>query len=558
MKRLGHFVSNGGRMAFTLHYLGKTETFHNPVKLTSLIPDDHTYLAARVNHRLRELDYEVYFDATLDFLTMKDQDATRIYETSLRYLIAMSLNSINPNFQFRFAYSISRSIFLEFLPPSVMPDTLITELEFMMKDFVSKDLRFHRLIMTNEEAAKIYQERLMLDKLEVLPYRPEKTVHFYQCGTYLNYMYGHMALGTRWIHHWSLKAYKGGILIQYPRSETGGDIPPFEDAPIFNQTLQEAHEWSKITRADSVSAINAYIEKDRVVDFINLCEAKHNRMLVELGEAISMQAHRIRLICIAGPSSSGKTTFANRLRIELLSRGLDPVRISIDDYYLPREQAPKDEYGKPDLENIHALDLPRFNRDLAALVRGEKIMLPQSKFDASHQARTLQLSTNTMLIIEGIHALNDALTALISKEQKYKIFISPQSQISLDLHNPLSLTDMRLLRRMVRDKKYRNSPAEQTIDMWPSVRRGEFKWIYKTQEEADYVFNSFLPYELCVMKRFAIPLLSSIDKDEKYFPTAERLLRMLKYFLDIDEKWIPSNSLIREFIGGSCFREVED
>ena len=281
-------------------------------------------------------------------------------------------------------------------------------------------------------------------------------------------------------------------------------------------------------------------------------------MLVELGEAIESKKKDIRLICIAGPSSSGKTTFANRLRIELLSRGLQPIRISIDDYYLPKSMAPKDEDGKPDLENIEALDLVKFNQDLAALIGGNKVMLPQSKFDANLQPRTLQISDNTMIIIEGIHALNDALTALVPKSQKYKIFISPQSQLSIDDHNPLSLTDMRLLRRMVRDKKYRNSPPEQTIEMWPSVRRGEFRWIYKTQEEANYVFNSFLPYELCVMKRYALPVLTSIDKDSAYFPTAERLIRMLKYFLDIDEKWIPAHSLIREFIGGSCFREVED
>jgi uridine kinase len=545
-------------MAFTLHYLGNEATFDQALAIKTLLPDNHPFIAARVNHRLRELDYEVYFDATIEFLTIHDQDATRIYETSLRYLIAMSLHHLNPDYRFRFAYSISRSIFLQFLNPDIIPATILPQLEQTMRHFVQQNLPFKRLIMTNEEAAHIYQERHMIDKLEILPYRPEKTVHFYACESYMNYMYGHMVLGTRWLHTWQLMPYKDGILIQYPRSETHGTIPPFEDAPMYSQTLMEAHEWSKITKADSISAINSYIKHDQVVDFINLCEARHNRMLVELGEAIYVKRDQIRLICIAGPSSSGKTTFANRLRIELLSRGLNPIRISIDDYYLPKDAAPKDEFGQPDLENIHALDLPLFNRDLANLLAGETVTLPQSKFDTQRPPSTLTLGENTMLIIEGIHALNDALTAKVAKNQKYKIFISPQSQVSIDDHNPLSLTDMRLLRRMVRDKKYRNSPAELTIDMWPSVRRGEFKWIYQTQEEANYVFNSFLPYELCVMKRYALPVLSRIDKDAKHFPTAERLIRMLKYFLDIDEKWIPSNSLIREFIGGSCFREVED
>ena len=545
-------------MAFQISYLGQKKSFEHPVALKSLLSDHHTFIAARVNHRLRELDYEVYYDATVEFLSKEDQDATRIYETSLRYLVAMSLHSINPHYRFRFAYHISRSIFLEFIEPSTMPENLPSLLENTMARFVEQQLPFQRLIMPNEEAAALYQRLGMDDKLAILPYRPEKTVHFYQCGDYLNYMYGHMALGTKWIDTWKLIPYQGGIIIQYPRSETQGTIPPFENAPMYSQTLQESHEWSKITRADSISAINAFIKEERVVDFINLCEAKHNRMLVELGEAIHAKKDHIRLICIAGPSSSGKTTFANRLRIELLSRGLQPIRISIDDYYLPKDQAPKDQDGKPDLENILALDLDQFNRDLADLIAGKLVTLPTSKFDDNHQPKSLQIKDNTMIIIEGIHALNDALSSLIPKDQKYKIFISPQSQISIDDHNPLSLTDMRLLRRMVRDKKYRNSPPEQTIDMWPSVRRGEFRWIYRTQEEANYVFNSFLPYELCVMKRYALPVLTSIDKDSRYFPTAERLIRMLKYFLDIDERWIPSNSLIREFIGGSCFREVED
>lgn len=545
-------------MSFTLTYLGQTKSFDHPVRLKNLLPHDHPYIASRVNHRLRELDYEVYFDASIDFLTIENQDATRTYETSLRYLVAMSIHAINPSYQFRFAYHVSRSIYLEFIEPHQLPDHFIDTLHHTMTQFVDAKLPFERLIMSNEDAAKLYTQHGMNDKLAILPYRPEKTVHFYQCGSYLNYMYGHMALGTAWINHWKLLPFQQGILIQYPRSETKGKIPPFEDAPIFSQTLNEAHAWSKITRADSISAINSFIKDGEVIDFINLCEARHSRMLVELGEAIESKKKDIRLICIAGPSSSGKTTFANRLRIELLSRGLQPIRISIDDYYLPKSMAPKDEDGKPDLENIEALNLKQFNQDLVALVEGKKVTLPQSKFDANVQPRTLQIHENTMVIIEGIHALNDALTSLVPKSQKYKIFISPQSQLSIDNHNPLSLTDMRLLRRMVRDHKYRNSPPEQTIEMWPSVRRGEFRWIYKTQEEANYVFNSFLPYELCVMKRYALPMLSSIDKESAYFPTAERLIRMLKYFLDIDEKWIPHHSLIREFIGGSCFREVED
>ncbi len=546
-------------MAFKLKYLGQEAIFQDKVALKKLLPDQHQYLCAKVNHRIRDLNYEVYFDANIEFLTIFDQDAVRTYETTLRYLLAMAVYQLNPSYRFRFSYHISRSIFMEFSQPKKIDPSFVEKINQKLTQLVKDNVSFDRIIVPKEEAIQLYEKLGYTDKVDILKYRPEKTVHFYQSGTYTNYMFGMMAISSRLIKDWKLIYYPPGIIIQYPRSEMKGKIPVFEDAPMFGQTLKESHAWSKITQADTVANINHYVSEDKVVDFINLCEAKHARMLVELGEAIEKRRDELRLVCIAGPSSSGKTTFANRLRIELMSRGFQPIRISIDDYYLPKNEAPKDSDGKPDLENIHALNLPLFNQHLAQLINGETVTLPQSKFDASlGKAKTLKIQEDTLIIIEGIHALNDALTSLVPKTQKYKIYISPQSQINYDHHNPMSLTDLRLLRRMVRDKKYRGSSAEQTIDMWPSVRRGEFTWIYKTQEEADYVFNSFLPYELCVMKRYAIPLLSAIQKESTYFPTAERLMRMLKYFVDMEEKWIPSNSLIREFIGGSCFREVED
>jgi len=546
-------------MAFRLKYLGKESIFQDKIVLKKLLPEHHSFLCAKVNHRIRDLNYEVYFDATIEFLTILDQDAVRTYETTLRYLLAMAVYQLNPTYRFRFSYHISRSIFMEFSVPKKIDPSFVEKINQKLTQLVQENLSFERVIVTKEEAVQLYEKLGYTDKIDILKYRPEKTVHLYKTNAYTNYMFGMMAISSGLIKDWKLIYYPPGIIIQYPRSEMKGKIPPFEDAPMFGQTLKESHSWSKITQADTVANINDFVSEDRVVDFINLCEAKHARMLVELGEAIEQRRDALRLICIAGPSSSGKTTFANRLRIELLSRGFTPIRISIDDYYLPKDQAQKDSNGKPDLENINALNLLLFNQHLAQLINGEEVTLPQSKFDASlGKTKTLKIQEDTLIIIEGIHALNDALSSLVPKTQKYKIYISPQSQINYDYHNPMSLTDLRLLRRMVRDKKYRGSSAEQTIDMWPSVRRGEFTWIYKTQEEADYVFNSFLPYELCVMKRYAMPLLAAIEKETVYFPTAERLMRMLKYFVDMEEKWIPSNSLIREFIGGSCFREVED
>ncbi|MFA7020744.1 MAG: nucleoside kinase, partial [Bacilli bacterium] len=290
-----------------------------------------------------------------------------------------------------------------------------------------------------------------------------------------------------------------------------------------------------------------------------LLQSRHNRMLIEIGDMIEEDIDTIRLICIAGPSSSGKTTFSNRLRVELLSRGIKPIRLSIDDYYLPKHEVPKDENGEPDLESINALDVELFNQNMLDLISGKEVQLPRFDFQQGKRisGRKLQVPVNQPIIIEGIHALNDLLTINIPKHQKFKIYISPQAQINFDNHNPMSLTDLRLLRRIVRDKKYRNASAEETMSMWPSVRKGEFTWIYNTQEGANYVFNSLLSYELSVMKKYAMPLLSNIDTNSVYFPVAERLIRLLKYFDDMPDEWVPNNSLLREFIGGSCYANVD-
>ena len=304
--------------------------------------------------------------------------------------------------------------------------------------------------------------------------------------------------------------------------------------------------------------MNDHVREETTVDFINMCETKHNDMLCELGNAIEKDIENIRLIAIAGPSSSGKTTFSNRLRIELMSRGITPLRISIDDYYLPKHQAPVDENGDPDLEHIEALDIDLFNSHMLALIQGDEITLPVFNFKTGEreEGQKCKIDAKTPIIIEGIHALNDYLTSSIPKHQKFKIYIAPQIQINLDNHNPISLTDIRLLRRIVRDKKYRNTSAEKTLEMWASVRRGEFKWIYPHQEGANFVFNSELTYELGVMKKYALPALQAIPDDHPHAITANRLIKFLKYFKDIDDKWVPCNSLLREFIGGSCFHDV--
>ena len=286
-----------------------------------------------------------------------------------------------------------------------------------------------------------------------------------------------------------------------------------------------------------------------------MCETKHNDMLAELGLKIKNDIDNVRLIAIAGPSSSGKTTFTNRLRIELMTRGITPLMISIDNYYLTRDKAPKDEDGNPDLEHINALDVELFNEQMFALINGEEVILPIFNFETGKREAgpKVKLGPNSPILIEGIHALNDDLTPSIPAHQKFKIYIAPQAQLHLDDQNPISITDIRLLRRLVRDKKFRNAKAEDTLSMWPSVRRGEFRWIYKNQEGVNYVYNSELTYELCVLKKYALPMLEEIEKDSPYYIQANRLVKFLKYFKDIEDDWIPCNSILREFIGGSSF-----
>ena len=545
-------------MSFNITFNNETKTYEKPVSVLEIVGNSRDYVCAYVNRRVRELTYVVDKDSVIVPLTVKDRDAKASYESSLRFLVAMAMHNIRPEIEIRFSYNISRSIFLQILNPGVHSNSqMVKDLEAEMNRIIAADYPLVRTIVSKEEAAKVFKKEGFQDKVDILKYRPEKTAHIYNCNGYKNYMYNRMVPSTGYINKWKVRFYHPGILIQYPRPEVGGIIPPFEDAPTFGKTLKSAHQWAKATGCDTICGINHRIENFGDIDFITLNEQRHNRQLCELGQMIEDGKEDIRLICIAGPSSSGKTTFANRLRIELLSRGLNPIRVSMDDYYLSREQAPKDENGDPDLEDVNALDIALFNENIADLIAGETVELPKFDFKLGHRVpgRKLTVPADQPIIIEGIHALNEKMTSSIPSHQKFKIFIAPQAQVNIDNHNPLSLTDLRLLRRIIRDYRTRNASAEDTMSMWASVRRGEFKSIYDTQEGANYVYNSFSSFELSAEKKYAMPLLENIDKESEYFPVAERLIRMLKFFDDLPDEWVPCNSIIREFIGGSCYED---
>ncbi len=545
---------------FVINYLGTSNTFVKKVKLLDLIdPNNKEYICAKVNNRLRSLNYDVYYNATVEFLTVKDTEAMRVYEATLRYIVAKAIYNINPKLHVKFSNNVSRSTFGLFLNlDHPLDNDFVKRIKKEVDDIVNKDYKINQKIYTNDQALEIYKQYGLEDKIELLKYRPEKTVHLYECDGYMNYMYSHMAPSTGYIKNYKIRLYAPGFIIQYPRSDFNGEIPPFEDSPKFGRTLKLSSTWAKNCKVDSIAKINQYIEERGELDFINMCESFHNNMLAELGEQIKKNLDEIRLICIAGPSSSGKTTFSNRLRCELLSKGIFPIKISIDDYYIEKKYLPTLEDGSYDLETIDALDVELFNENISDLIQGKEVRLPHYNFQTGkrEEGKLLKVDFNSPIIIEGIHALNEKLTSLVPKHQKFKIYIAPQAQINLDNHNPISLTDLRLLRRIVRDKKFRNSSAEETLSMWQSVRRGEFKWIYNGQEDADFVFNSFLPYELPVMKEYALPVLKEIDQYSPYFISSNALIKFLKYFVNMEEKDVPCNSLMREFIGGSCFQDV--
>ena len=538
--------------------IGKEKlTLNKPCRILDLFDNSECkFMAAKVNNRLRELDFVISSDCEVELLDLKSPDVSRIYQATLRYVIIMAAQKVWPKARIVFNYSVSRSIFASVSNlghPFLQEDLDALSLE--VNNIINSNYKISRYSVTKEEAINYYKSIGFNDKVRVLKYRKEDTVHMYECNNYKNYMFGYMLPSTGYLKEFTLKLYSPGFLITYPRSECGGTTPKFTDERVFREALKEANVWADTSKASYISQMNEIVENNNALEFINICEARHNRQLANLGEKIVSKIDDIKLICVAGPSSSGKTTFTNRLRIELKSRGINPLMISIDNFYNKPDLAPLDEEGKPDFEHIDALDRKFFNEVIYRLIQGEEVQLPVYDFKTSTRTflEPVKLKYRQPILIEGIHALNDDLTPSIPIDSKFKIFIAPLSQYRIDDHNPISISDIRLIRRMVRDFHYRNTGCERTLETWQSVRNGEFKWIYPFQNNADFVYNSELSYELCVMKKHAIPLLEAVKTDSPNFIAANRLIKFLKYFEEISDKWIPCNSILREFIGDSIF-----
>ena len=531
--------------------------FNKPVKLIEIAGKEDC--CAKVNGTIRDLNYIVKNDCEIEFLNIVDSpDAVRIYEATLRYLVVMAIYNLYGKADVRINYSVSMALYVDLSKMDIMLDEdEVAKIKKEMDRLIKADLPLNRLSIKKEDAIEIYTKQNMMDKVNILKYRKEDHVNIYECKGFYNYMYMNMMPRTSYVKDFKLFSYFPQMILQYPRSETKGKIPPFNYEQVkYSKVLFKAKNWAKKNDMANVYDLNERVTHESVAEFINLCEFKHNRTLVRIGDKIEDRKEEVRLVAISGPSSSGKTTFATKLKVELSSRGFKPIMISLDNYYLDNKDIPMDEFGEKDFETIDALDIARFNKDMFSLMQGKETEIPIFNFVSQKRDgyKIITPQANSIVIIEGIHALNEKLTRSIPRDSKYKIFISPQQQINIDENNPVRITDIRLIRRAVRDHLFRNYDVSQTLDIWPSVRRGEFKWIYDCQEDADYIFNTELAYELCVLKKYALPLFLTVKREDKDFANANRIVKFLKYFVTIDDSLVPNNSILREFIGGSCFK----
>ena len=538
---------------------GKVKKMAQPQRILDIINDEKKqYIAAKVNNKVVDLTFVPEDNSVIELIDLTDVRAVKLYLSTLRYVIAMALKKLWPKARCIFNYSVSRSIFCAVTNLShPFTQENFNRLEKEIKNIISKDIIINKKEVTKKKANDIFLKQKFADKIKILQDVPDDMkIILYECMGYYDYMYDIMLPSTGYLTKFTLKFYSPGFLIFYPRAECDGEVPNFEEEKVFRDILREANYWSNILKVETISKINQKVRNGEILDIINICEARHNDQLAYMGIKIAENVERIRLICVAGPSSSGKTTFTNRLKIELLARGVKPLMISMDNFYhVDPKNYVLDEDGKPDFEHVNALDLKLFDETIFKLIKGEAVQLPI--FDFTTKTRTftnpVKITNKQPIMIEGIHGLNDLICPSIPDDHKYKIFIAPLAQYRIDDHTPISLSDMRLVRRIVRDKQFRNTSCEHTIAVWQQVRRGEFKWIYKYQNKADAVFNSELAYEPLVLAKYAIPALKEITEESQYYITASRLLSLLEYYESITDKWIPCNSILREFIGDSIF-----
>ncbi len=522
------------------------------------VEDQYKYpiILGKIGSSLRELNYVLNDDVCdVSFLDLSHKDSMRVYQRSATFLLIVASKRIIPNSQVIVNHHISGGYFCEFLDHAMCTAENILAIENEMRSLVNQELPITKKTVSVDEAIKYFENNNMTDKSELLKYRRVSTVNLYSLDSIKDYFYGYMVTNVKYIKLFKLVPYAHGFILMFPDEKNPDQLPEITPQPKLSAIFRESEKWARILDVDIVASLNNTIARGDAEDLIKISEALHEKKIAQIADKI-LERPKVKLVLIAGPSSSGKTTSAQRLCIQLRVNGLKPHVISLDDYFVDREHTPKDEDGKYDFESIDAIDVQLFNEHVSKLIKGEEVEIPRFNFITGQRnalGKKLKLNDTDILIIEGIHGLNEKLSYAIPKENKFKIYVSCLTQLNIDYHNRIPTTDTRLIRRMVRDNKYRGISAEKTIELWSSVRRGENKNIFPFQEEADVMFNSVLIYELAALKQKAEPLLFGIERDSPYYREAKRLLKFLEYFLPIDTATIPVNSILREFVGGSCF-----
>lgn len=519
---------------------------------------EYPIILAKVDGRYQELFRDYQEGSAIKFVTIAEKIGYDCYRRSAIFLLLRATYDVVGGKRMdnmKLMYSIGHGQYCELKMLDIeLNQALLDKIEARMRELQQAALPIEKRVIPTEEAIARFHKHHMYDKERLFQFRRASTTNVYRIGEYEDYFYGYMAPNTEYVNHFKLQLYGDGFVIIFPDKNDPDHVPEFEAKPKLYRTLKESKEWSRTLGGDTVGALNNMIVEGKLSDLVLVQEALQEKKLAEIADMIVEENKRI--VLIAGPSSSGKTTFSHRLSIQLRVHGKQPHPIALDNYFINRADIPLEPDGTKDFEKLSTIDVKQFNDDLNALLEGKTVNLPYYNFikgEREYGNNMVTLGENDVLVIEGIHGLNPQLTPSIEEKDKFKVYISALTMLNIDEHNRVSTADGREIRRMVRDSIFRGTDAQSTIARWPSVRKGEEKYIFPFQEEADVMFNSATVYELAVLKQYAEPLLFQVPKNSPEYAEAKRLLKFLDYFLGIDSNAIPNNSIIKEFIGGSCF-----
>lgn len=542
-----------------IRYNGKKMKIERGLTVSKAFKEDiennkYEVVGCLYNNEYRNLETEIEEGTQIELIDISSKEGMKIYRRTLVYIMGKELEKLYPKEKVMVEYQLGNAMFCKCDNIQITKEFL-KNLKEKMQDIIDKNLEIKKVEMTRDEARKFYEETNTSKGRLQYDFEENRIVYMYYCEKYYNYCYGVLANRTGVIKRFDIVKYEDGFLIRYPSSKNPTELPEFKETKKLAWALGEFEKIHSVLNVNTVYKLNKAIEEDRIKDVIMLAEALHEKKIANIADEIAKRKN-VKMILIAGPSSSGKTTFAQRLGIQLRLDGIKPVTISVDNYFVERQDTPRDENGEYDFESIEAIDLALFNEHLVKLLNGEEIEMPEFDFHEGtkkYNGKKMRLAEDEILVIEGIHCLNDKLTSQIAKEQKYKIYISALTVLNMDRYNRISTTDTRLVRRIVRDYQFRGYSALNTLNTWHKVTEGEQKNIFPFQEDADSIFNTSLIYELSALKKIAMPLLQEIDRDYKEYAEAQRLINMLKYFREIPNEYVPTNSLLKEFLGGGIF-----